>query len=169
MNLTRKTNFRLALLMLLVTCSSACSDRKAAPESTSGGEAEAMAQITGVATYRERMLLPPGATFEAVLEDISIADKAALELGRTTISKVSGPPFAFSIPYAPGIIEENHRYAVRARITVDGQLWFTSDTVHPVLTYDAGSSVEILLRRVGQQPGQKKPPTPEDNIKEGPQ
>ena len=33
--------------------------------------------IKGTATYRERMALPPGAMFEATIEDVSRADAAA--------------------------------------------------------------------------------------------
>ena len=39
---------------------------------------QAFAQvIEGTATYRERMALPPGAVFEATLEDVSRADAPA--------------------------------------------------------------------------------------------
>ncbi|RIK22149.1 MAG: hypothetical protein DCC53_04625 [Chloroflexi bacterium] len=39
-------------------------------------------------------------------------------------------------------------YSVRAQITVDGVLWFTSDTIAPVLTRGAGTDVELVLVRV---------------------
>ena len=39
-----------------------------------------------------------------------------------------------------------------ATIHVDGQLRFTSDTVHPVLRHDGDDQVEILLRAVGSAP-----------------
>jgi len=35
------------------------------------------ASISGTAAYRERMLLPPGAVFEATLENVSRADAPA--------------------------------------------------------------------------------------------
>ena len=41
------------------------------------------ASLTGTATYRERIALPPGAVFEATLEDVSRADAPAEVLGRT--------------------------------------------------------------------------------------
>ena len=44
----------------------------------------AMAQsVQGTATYRERITLPPGAMFEATLEDVSRADAAASIIART--------------------------------------------------------------------------------------
>ena len=57
--------------------------------------------VIGTASYRERIALPPGAVFEAVLEDVSLADAPAVELGRTTIADPGNPPFAFEIDFDP--------------------------------------------------------------------
>jgi putative lipoprotein len=108
--------------------------------------------IEGTATYRERMALPPGAEFEAVLQDVSRVDAPALEIGRTSIPNAPMPPVRFTIPYDAVKIDPSHTYAVRAVIRVDGQLWFTSDTHHPVLTRGAGNTVDILLKRVAEPP-----------------
>ena len=123
---------------LLVGCASS---------STGASDPETMS-VTGNAFYRERMLLPPDARFEAVLEDISLADAPAVVVGRAQIDGQTSPPFEFSIDYDPETIDPRGRYAVRATITVGGQLWFTSDTVHPVITGDHGKTVSILMRRV---------------------
>lgn len=108
--------------------------------------------IEGSATYRERMALPPDAEFEAVLQDVSRADAPAMELGRATIPSAPIPPIRFTIPYDAAAIVPSHSYAVRAAIRVDGQLWFTSDTHHPVLTRGAGNTVDIVLERVAEPP-----------------
>lgn len=105
-------------------------------------------EITGEAFHRERLLLPPDATFEAVLEDVSLADAPAKVLGRTTLSPAGQSPFVFSITYEPGEIVERHRYGVRATIRVDGALWFTSDTFHSVLSEDAPEELRIPMRMV---------------------
>lgn len=89
--------------------------------------------IDGTATYRERIALPPGARFEATLEDVSIADAPAEVLASVTIDSAGAPPFEFQIPYNADDIEEGRRYAVRASVTHDGRLLFTTDQVHPVL------------------------------------
>ena len=47
------------------------------------------------------MALPPGAVFEAVLEDVSLADAPAIELGRATLADPGNPPFEFEIDYDP--------------------------------------------------------------------
>lgn len=105
--------------------------------------------VTGRATYRERIALPPDAVFKATLEDVSRAGAPASVIGQTTIENPGQPPVAFSIAYDPATIDERFTYAVRTRIEARGQLLFTSDTVHRVLTHGAPSSVEIVMRKVG--------------------
>jgi putative lipoprotein len=39
------------------------------------------AEVSGTATYRERIALPPDAVFIAVLADVSRADAPAVEIG----------------------------------------------------------------------------------------
>src|SRR5690606_41970759 len=79
------------------------------------------------ATYRERIALPPVASFEATLEDVSQADAAAIVLGTARLEPAGQPPFRFTIEYDPSKLEPGRNYAVRAKVTQAGQLWFTSD------------------------------------------
>lgn len=109
--------------------------------------------VSGSAAYRERMVLPPGAVFEAVLEDVSRADAAAEVLGSVRLVEPAGPPFDFQIEYDPARIDPTHTYAVRARILVEDGPIFVSDQHHPVLTREAPAHVDIPLRRVGGQTG----------------
>lgn len=112
----------------------------------------AMAQsIEGTATYRERMALPRGAVFEAVLEDVSRADAPAEVVASTRLESPGTPPFSFTIPYDPSRILSNRRYVVRARIVVDGRLLFASDGA-PVLGQGSAAKVSLLLRRTGSGP-----------------
>jgi uncharacterized lipoprotein YbaY len=114
---------------------------------------QAMAQtITGTATYREPMALPPGAVLEATLEDVSRADAPADTIARQRVASPGNPPIAFTIAYDPAQIVANRTYVVRARILVDGTLLFTTDTAVPVITRGASTSVSVMLRRVGSQP-----------------
>ena len=41
--------------------------------------------------------LPPGAVLDVVLEDVSVADAPARELGRATVPEPGSPPFEFDI------------------------------------------------------------------------
>src|SRR5262245_2322167 len=95
-------------------------------------QGEAMGQVTGTATYRERMALPPDAVFEAALEDVSKVDAPADVIGQTRIDWPGNPPIRFEITYDPALINERHRYVVRARILVGGKLFFTTDQSYPV-------------------------------------
>ncbi len=104
--------------------------------------------VTGTATYRERIALPPNAVFEATLEDVSLADAAAKVLGRTRVEKPGQPPFQFSIAYDPAAVVANHSYAVRARVTVAGKSMFTTDQHYPVLTRGNGDTVTMVMKRV---------------------
>ena len=57
--------------------------------------------VSGTATYRERMALPPGAVLEVVLEDVSRADAPAEVIGLARVENPGNPPFRFEIAYRP--------------------------------------------------------------------
>jgi len=104
--------------------------------------------VRGTATYDGPLELSPDAVFEAVLEDVSLADVAATRVSSNRLDPAGSPPFRFEIIYDRKIIDPRHRYAVRARVTDGDRTILTSDTVYPVLTDGAGDSVKIALRRV---------------------
>lgn len=111
--------------------------------------AASAATITGAATYRERLALPPNAVFEAVVEDISRADAPATVIGSVQYMPAGQVPIRFEIPYRESDVQAGHRYSVRARITEKGRLLYTTTQVHPVLTQGGSGSVDMVpLRRV---------------------
>jgi uncharacterized lipoprotein YbaY len=89
--------------------------------------------LEGTAAYRERIALPPDAVFEAVLEDVSRADAPAEVLGRAKIDPAGHPPFRFEIAYDDAAVRPGRRYVVRATVTHQGRLLFTTDRAYPVL------------------------------------
>ena len=103
--------------------------------------------ITGTATYRERIALPPGAVLEVELLDISRADAPADRIAAARIEVQGQVPIRFSLPFDHARIDERHRYSVSARLLLRDQVAFRSDRVNPVLTGGAGREVEILLVR----------------------
>ncbi|HEX7959283.1 MAG TPA: META domain-containing protein [Terriglobales bacterium] len=105
--------------------------------------------LKGEAIYLERMALPPSAVFEATLEDLSRAEAGAV-IGRARIEQPPNPPIPFDIAYDPSRIDPRHSYTVRARILVDGKLFFTTDQHYPVLTGGHGNEVSLLLRRLSK-------------------
>ncbi len=105
--------------------------------------------ITGTATFRERIAVPPAAVFEASREDVSRADAPADVLGQVRVDSPGNPPIRFEIAYDAARIEPSHTYSVQTRIIVDGQLMFVTDRIYPVLTRGAGSTSELLLKKTG--------------------
>ena len=105
--------------------------------------------VSGTATYRERMALPADAVFEATLEHVSRADAPALVVASTRVTSPA-VPIAFSIGVDPARIDARRRYVVRGRITLNGQLMFTTDTAYPVFgAGDVRRVDNMLLRRAG--------------------
>jgi len=104
--------------------------------------------VSGTATYRERMALPPGAVFEATLEDTSRADAPSEVIGHVEVERPRNSPISFEISYEAAKIQESHSYTVRARITSGAQLMFTTAQNYPVLTHGNGNNVTLMLQRV---------------------
>ncbi len=122
-----------------------------------GFQAPALAgSLTGTATYRERIALPPDAVFEAVLIDAAIADAPARELGRVRLQPAGQPPFRFSIPYRERDITPGGRYTVRATVRQGERLLFTTDTFTPVLSGGPSQPLNLVMVQVGS----RRPPSP---------
>lgn len=106
------------------------------------------ATLTGTVGYRQRIALPPGAVVTVRLEDISLADAKATLLAEQVIESSSQVPIPFELNYDPTSVDPRHRYAVRAQIRVEDELWFTTTRVNPVLN-DAGTGpVDLMLDMV---------------------
>ena len=110
------------------------------------------ATVRGEAFYRERIAVPPGTQLEVVLSDISRADAPAETIADTVIADAGQPPYKFEIHYQPDRIIASHRYAVRARLTHEGRLLFTTDQTYPVITSGNPTEVRLLLKHVAAPP-----------------
>jgi putative lipoprotein len=113
--------------------------------------ADDMTTIDGSVYYRERMLLPPGAEIKVTLEDVSKMDVPAEIIATTTLAADGGPPWNFTLQYAPSGIKETHSYALRARIEANGRLMFTNTDRIPAFASSEGQPVKILVSRVGDK------------------
>jgi putative lipoprotein len=83
------------------------------------------------------------------LQDVSKADApAALIAEQKITAEGKQVPIAFELKFDPAKIDEQHKYTVSARISVDGQLWFVSDTTYPVVTQGHPSNVALTLKQV---------------------
>jgi len=131
----------LSLLLCATLGLSACSESGKTP----AVEVVDTARIEGQVTYRERMMLPPGAEVEIQLQDISRADSMATVLATVTLTPETGPPYPFAIEYDPANIDSRMRYALRATITVGDKMMFTTTDYIDAFS---GNPVEVLVRRV---------------------
>jgi putative lipoprotein len=138
---TKTTHFSLLALALLSMLLAAC---------RSTPKPQAVTAVTGAVTYLERIALPANAVITIQLQDISKADAPAVALGEQVIqTNGKQPPFPFSISYDPAQIQPNGRYTLRATITVDGQLMFTSTQIYPVITGgNPVKDIEIIVQRI---------------------
>ena len=107
----------------------------------------AEATIQGSAYYLERISLPENALYTAILEDASLMDVAAIQLG-TDSGAVQQIPINFSISYNPALIQKGHRYNIRFQIRLEGKLLFTTDTFHPVLTGQPQTELKLKLKKI---------------------
>ena len=138
-----------ALLLLLAAALTACGGAQQAAE-----QAEIAAPgdsvVSGTVTYQDRSALPPGAIIAVELADVSIADAPATVLVTQTITVGDQQaPFPFELAYDPAAVNPAALYVVQARITVDGQLRYITQTIIPVITNGAPTSgVEVLVSPV---------------------
>ena len=107
--------------------------------------------VTGTATYRERIAVPPEATLFVELQDVSLADAPAVPLAAKRYV-LDGVPAQFDLSYDDALIKDGHRYVVRGSITQGQKLLFTTDTAYPVLTDGSGNSADLLLVQVQAGP-----------------
>jgi uncharacterized lipoprotein YbaY/heat shock protein HslJ len=107
--------------------------------------------VSGSATLREKVALPPDAVFEATIEDVSRSDAPSLVLGRVAWRDPGSPPIRFQIPYTPRLVQANRRYIVRAQIRSADRLLYTTDTAVPVFGAH-GTRADVVLRRAFDDP-----------------
>ena len=138
----------LAITLVLASCAPA-QQPAFTPAPTPASTPTPEAKVTGTVAYLEKMALPAGAIVEVKLLDISWQDVPAVTIGEHVITTSGNQvPFPFEIKYNPITIDPRYTYSVRASITVDGKLWFTTDTRYAVITQGNPSSVEIVLKKV---------------------
>lgn len=97
-----------------------------------GQPASESRHLDGEVFYLQRIALPPAAVLSVSLQDVSVADAPALVLARQQGPVKDQVPLAFRLDYDPTRIQPNHRYAVSARIELDGKLMFISTEQHSV-------------------------------------
>ena len=134
------------LLALALPCAiAACGPRSPAVDEAKTAAEQPSNMITGTVLYRERIALVPSAELEIRLEDVSRQDAPATVIASKSIDNPGQVPIAFELHFNPAAIDERMTYAVRASVSDQGQLLFTTDTNYPVLTRGAGNHVDLML------------------------
>jgi putative lipoprotein len=109
--------------------------------------------IESEVAWRERLLLPPGATLEVVVEDVARADAAAEVLARVALEDPPPPPIRLRVPLEGVDLAPPRRPNLRARVLLDGRLRFTTDRRYPVPALPAAEPVRLLLVAAEPSPG----------------
>jgi putative lipoprotein len=112
-------SFSIVMILLL----SACQSIKTPINSTLKANFKTLA---GQVYYLERKLLPPGATLEIILEDVSKMDVASTQIASITKNINTAPPYKFNLEYNADLIKPNMRYNLRAKISLSNELLMTS-------------------------------------------
>jgi len=116
--------------------------------------------VNGTATYLQRIAMPPDAVLTVRVEDVSRADAPATLLAQTREPfGARQVPIPFSLQVPATAIDPRMRYAVRATITVGGELRFTTTRHHAVLTRGAPNQVDLVLDAVRSAPPPPPPPS----------
>ena len=125
----------------------------AAPATTPSGPdlgpdvGHGMTTVQVSATYRERILLPPGHTLIVRIEDVSLADAPARVMAEHR-EPLDGraPPYQATLGFPSAQIDPRHTYAARAEIRDEAdRLRVTTDTRHAVLTHGAPATADIVM------------------------
>jgi len=152
--MARSTTAATMMLVAMFGCQNGDAKETTIDDMPSRREAKSAAELHVEVFYRERMMLPPTATLEVVLENGAKMDVAAEWIAKKTMPAKGGPPYQVTLDYDPSKLHERGRYGVRARIENDGQLMFTSTQFNPAFgangSYDspAHAPVQVLVSRV---------------------
>ena len=105
----------------------------------------AKAELNGEVFYLQRIALPPTATLSVSLQDVSLADAPAVLLAEQKGPVKGQVPLPFHLSYDPAQVKPGHRYAVSARIELDGQLIFIN-TEHHAVNLDGNDPQPLQIR-----------------------
>jgi len=144
-----------ASLLVLASLAAACGAAQPAAEQVEIA-APGDSLVSGNVSYLDRSALPENAVVEVELVDASRADAPATVLASySTTTAGAQQPFPFELAYDPAQISPGALVLVQARITVDGQLRYISQTAIPVITNGAPTTgIEVLVSPVVGSTGQ---------------
>jgi uncharacterized lipoprotein YbaY/phosphoserine phosphatase len=104
--------------------------------------------VSGTVFYLQRIALPPDASVEVKLVDISKQDVPVVTIAEQKITNPGQVPIPFELRYDPAKIDPRMTYAVQARIDQGGKLLFISTQVFPVITRGNPKHLEVKVEPV---------------------
>lgn len=102
--------------------------------------------VRGHVSYRERIAFPGNAVVTVELHDMSQLDAAPTVIASHVISDAVGAPVEFELSIERALVAPPRHVGITARIEVDGEPWWISDTNHQVIDDDAASHDLVLAR-----------------------
>ncbi|PSS49006.1 YbaY family lipoprotein [Pseudomonas sp. BBP2017] len=111
----------------------------------SGNNPNQHASLDGEVFYLQRIALPPAATLSVSLQDVSLMDAPAVTLARQNGPVKGNVPLPFHLTYDPAQVKPGHRYAISARIELDGKLLFIN-TEHHGVTLDGNDQQALRIK-----------------------
>lgn len=115
-----------------------------------------ISELTGTATYLDRITMHPSAELEVRLWRLSTPSGKPELVAESIIKRPEKVPVKFRIPLEYGKILNNQEYGVTARIAISGETLFTTDTQYLVLTGNHPSSIQLVLMRETSAPQNSK-------------
>lgn len=104
--------------------------------------------LRGSALYRERIALPPDAVLRVALVDTALADAPSVELAGVAVEAPGQVPIEFELLVPTSSMRGPQRLALQARIEIDGQLEWITDTHHAITRASFDEPQHLLLVRV---------------------
>ena len=102
-------------------------------------------ELSGTASYRERIALPPEAQFQAILYDISNNDQ--VEIARAQSAGDQGPPYNFTINYPDAAVTPDGSYALRLQIIWPDRPYVVAGMALDGLGDNAGPDIDLVMVR----------------------
>lgn len=132
------------LAAILICALSGCAN-VASTESSAAGEGV----LTGTVGYRERVALPPDATVEVWMLDVSPGIQILPIIAEVTVpTQGRQVPIPFELRYDPGRVLPDRSYAVKTVIRAAGRTLFTLDEGQRVITQGHPHNVALWLKSV---------------------
>lgn len=131
----------IAAIAALLLTGGCLADKTDAPPVDPAATAELRASVT----YREQMLLPPRCTLFVSLENLSQLTRADRTVASAFFPVQAAPPYKAVLRYDPAKLHQRLRYALTARIELNGQVLFAGLARIDPFSQPPDEPVEIVV------------------------